>query len=348
MVNVQTVTGPIQSDAMGLTLTHEHVFNIVLPWWHPPYDDNPRSRELVDEKVGITNIWELRHDPFLNKDNCMLDDIESAIREVRRFAGLGGRTILEACADAGNGRDPEGLVRVSRESGLNIVMGSGVYLEPLEPGDHLAISEADAAERIIRDIQVGAQGTSIRSGFIGEIFVGNPFTPREKNILAAACTAQRETKVPLQIHMPGWQRLGDEVLDFVEARGVSLESVVLCHSNPSGPDHDYQVRLLRRGVTLQYDMIGMQVFYADQQAACTSDEDDARNIAQLVAEGFAKQILLSQDIFMKILLRENGGPGYGHIVEFFLPRLVRHGVSLEQGIAMMTDNPRRLFEGAAQ
>ena len=95
-------------------------------------------------------------------------------------------------------------------------------------------------------------------------------------------------------------------------------------------------------------MIGMQVFYADQQAACTSDEDDARNIAQLVSEGFAKQILLSQDIFMKILLRENGGPGYGHIVEFFLPRLVRHGVSLEQGIAMMTDNPRRLFEGAAQ
>ena len=49
MVNVQTVTGPIQSDAMGLTLTHEHVFNIVLPWWHPPYDESTRSKELVDE-----------------------------------------------------------------------------------------------------------------------------------------------------------------------------------------------------------------------------------------------------------------------------------------------------------
>ena len=348
MVKVQTVAGPIDVAEMGLTLTHEHIFNIVTPWWHPPYNDSARSRELVDEKVSISNIWELRHDPFLNRDNCSLDDIESAIREVRRFADQGGKTILEACADAGNGRDPEGLARVGREAGLNIVMGSGIYLDPQESGDHLALTEREVADRIIRDVQEGAQGTAIRSGFIGEIFVGHPFTPRERNGLAGACAAQRETKVPLQIHMPGWQRLGDEVLDFVEARGVPLESVVLCHSNPSGPDHAYQARLLDRGVNLQYDMIGMQVFYADQQAACTSDEDDARNLARLVGEGYGEQLLLSHDIFMKILLRENGGPGYGHIVEFFLPRLARHGVPLERGIAMMTENPRRLFEVAAR
>jgi phosphotriesterase-related protein len=103
---------------------------------------------------------------------------------------------------------------------------------------------------------------------------------------------------------------------------------------------------LKRGIYLQYDMIGMQVFYADQQAPCTSDEDDARNIARLVQAGYGDRVLMSQDIFMKILLRANGGPGYGHIVEFFLPRLARHGVPLQQGIAMMTDNPRRLFEEA--
>ena len=348
MVSVQTVLGSIDSGEMGLTLTHEHIFNNVTPWWHPPYDDSPRSRQLVDEKVSITNIWELRHDPFLNKDNCALNDIESAIREVRRFAAQGGKTILEACADAGNGRDPEGLARVSRESGLNVVMGSGTYLDPGEPGDYISLTEREVAERIVRDLSEGAQGTKIRSGFIGEIFVGHPFTARERNGLAGACIAQREAKVPLQIHMPGWQRYGDEVLDFVESRGVPLESVVLCHSNPSGPDHPYQTRLLNRGATLQYDMIGMQVFYADQQAACTSDEDDAFNIARLVSEGHGDRLLLSHDIFMKLLLRENGGPGYGHIVEFFLPRLARHGVPLDRGIAMMTENPRRLFEVAAR
>jgi len=331
---------------MGLTLTHEHLFNIVTPWWHPPYDDSARSRELVDEKVSITNVWELRHDPFLNKDNCALDDIESAIVEVKRFAAQGGRTILEACADQGNGRDPEGLARISRESGLNVVMGSGIFLDPVHGPEHLDGTVREIADRIVRDLTVGAQGTNIRAGFIGEIFVGQPFTNRERNSLAGACLAQRETGVPIQIHMPGWYRLGDEVLDFVAAQGVPMQSVVLCHSNPSGDDYEYQTRLLKRGIYLQYDMIGMQVFYADQQAACTSDEDDARNIARLVQAGFGDRVLMSQDIFMKILLRANGGPGYGHILEFFLPRLARHGVPLQQGIAMMTDNPRRLFEEA--
>jgi len=346
MVKIQTVTGEIESAEMGLTLTHEHLFNIVTPWWHPPYDDSARSKELVDEKVSITNVWELRHDPFLNKDNCALDDIESAIVEVKRFAAQGGRTILEACADQGNGRDPEGLARISRESGLNVVMGSGIFLDPVHGPEHLDGTVREIADRIVRDLTVGAQGTNIRAGFIGEIFVGQPFTNRERNSLAGACLAQRETGVPIQIHMPGWYRLGDEVLDFVAAQGVPMQSVVLSHSNPSGDDYEYQTRLLKRGIYLQYDMIGMQVFYADQQAACTSDEDDARNIARLVGAGFGDRVLMSQDIFMKILLRANGGPGYGHIVEFFLPRLARHGVPLQQGIAMMTDNPRRLFEEA--
>jgi phosphotriesterase-related protein len=125
-----------------------------------------------------------------------------------------------------------------------------------------------------------------------------------------------------------------------------MESIVLCHSNPSGEDHEYQTRLLRRGAYLQYDMIGMEVFYADQQAQCPSGEDDARNIARLVRGGFGERVLMSQDIFLKTLLRSYGGPGYGHMIEFFLPRLARHGVPLEQGIRMMTVNPRQLFEGA--
>ena len=345
MVKIQTVTGPIDSADMGLTLTHEHILNNTLSWWHPPLDGSARSRELVDEPVSIANIWELRHDPFISRDNCVMDDLDLAIREVRRFADQGGKTIIETTAD-GLGRDPLRLAEVSRATGLNIVMGTGYYLDGSQPAENDAKSEREIADEIVRDITVGVRDTGIRSGVIGEIGVGSGFTARERKSLAGACAAQRETHLPMQIHMPAWFRLGDEVLDFVEARGVPLESVVLCHSNPSGPDHAYQARLLDRGVNLQYDMIGMQVFYADQQAACTSDEDDARNLARLVGEGYGEQLLLSHDIFMKILLRENGGPGYGHIVEFFLPRLARHGVPLERGIAMMTESPRRLFEGA--
>jgi len=346
MSKIQTVTGAIDSAQLGLTLTHEHILNDVLSWWHAPLDDSPRARELVDEKVSMENLWELRHDPFVNKDNCTMTDRALAIKELQRFVAQGGTSIIETSAD-GNGRDPEGLAEISRATGLNIIMGTGYYLDGSQPAENDAKSEQVLADEIIRDITEGARGTAVRSGIIGEIGVGSSFTAREKKSLAAACIAQRATHLPMQVHMPAWFRFGDEVLDFCAARGVPMESIVLCHSNPSGDDHEYQTRLLRRGAYIQYDMIGMEVFYADQQAQCPSGEDDAHNIARLVRDGFGEKVLMSHDIFLKSLLRSYGGPGYGHMIEFFLPRLARHGVSLEQGISMMTANPRQLFESAS-
>ena len=345
MSNIQTVTGVIDSAQLGLTLTHEHILNDVLSWWHPPLNDSPRARALVDEKVSMENLWELRHDPFVNKDNCTMTDRALAVKELQRFAAQGGKSIIETSAD-GNGRDPEGLAEISRTTGLNIIMGTGYYLDASQPAENDAKSERDIAEEIIRDITEGARGTKVRSGIIGEIGVGSSFTAREKKSLAAACVAQRETHLPMQVHMPAWFRYGDEVLDFCAARGVPMESIVLCHSNPSGDDYDYQSRLINRGAYIQYDMIGMEVFYADQQAQCPSGDDDARNIARLVANGHGARVLMSQDIFLKSLLRTYGGPGYGHLIEFFLPRLKRHGLPLERSLELMTDNPRRLFEEA--
>ncbi|MEI6849333.1 MAG: phosphotriesterase-related protein, partial [bacterium] len=252
MKQVESVLGPISSADLGLTLTHEHLLNDVLSWWHPPLDDSARSRELVDEKVSISNIWELKHDPFINKDNCSMQDIELAIKEVQRFVDQGGKTIIETSAD-GNGRNPEGLATISKRTGLNIIMGTGYYLDSSQPEENDAKSEHDIANELVRDITEGARGTTIKSGIIGEIGVGSEFTARERKSLAGACIAQRETHLPMQIHMPAWFRYGDEVLDFCAAHGVPMESIVLCHSNPSGDDHEYQTRLLNRGAYLQYD-----------------------------------------------------------------------------------------------
>ncbi|TIP61800.1 MAG: phosphotriesterase-related protein, partial [Mesorhizobium sp.] len=68
------------------------------------------------------------------------------------------------------------------------------------------------------------------------------------------------TRVPLSIHLPGWERLAHEVLDVVEAEGADLHHTVLCHMNPSHNDLDYQTSLARRGAFLEYDMIGMDYY----------------------------------------------------------------------------------------
>ena len=84
------------------------------------------------------------------------------------------------------------------------------------------------------------------------------------------------------VHLPGWFRLGTAVLDIVEEEGGDLRHTVLCHMNPSFADPDYQTACAARGAFIEYDMIGMDYFYADQQVQCPSDEEVAGAIARLV------------------------------------------------------------------
>lgn len=73
----------------------------------------------------------------------------------------------------------------------------------------------------------GIGDTDIRAGMIGEIGVSPTFTEAEHNSLRAASLAQiNNPHVAMNIHMPGWLRRGDEVLDIVLGEmGVSPNKV---------------------------------------------------------------------------------------------------------------------------
>jgi phosphotriesterase-related protein len=153
--------------------------------------------------------------------------------------------------------------------------------------------------------------------------------------------------VPLSIHLPGWCRYGERVLDIVEEEGADLAHTILCHMNPSLEDKDYQRRLARRGCYLEYDMIGIDYYFAEKKAQSPSDEDNAAAVSELIADGFIKQILLSHDVFLKMMLTKYGGHGYGHILRSFAPRLRDRGVTGENIDTLMTENPRRVFSSDA-
>jgi phosphotriesterase-related protein len=90
----------------------------------------------------------------------------------------------------------------------------------------------------------------------------------------------------------------------------------------------------------------MDFFYADQQAQCPSDEEVARAILGLVERGHGNRILLSQDVFLKMMLSRHGGNGYAFVVNHFLPRLRRHGAPEALLHELMVLNPRRVFDAA--
>ena len=338
---VMTVTGPVPAAALGTTLVHEHLLNDVACWWHRPVE--PGRAWLAEAPVRIEILSELRQDPFVCRHNLALDDEALAIAELGAFADAGGRTVIDPTC-RGIGRAPEALVRISRATGLNVVMGAGYYLQDSHPPALVAMDADDVAEELCREALEGVDGTGVRIGLIGEIGVSSDFTEAERKSLVGAARAQVATGLPLMVHLPGWFRLGDEVLDVVEAEGVDPRRVVLCHMNPSHADTAYQRRLAARGAFIEYDMIGMDFFYADQAVQCPSDDEAARGIAALAEAGHLDRVLLSQDVFLKMMLARYGGNGYAFVQRHFLPRLRRHGFGEAALGALVRDNPRSVFE----
>ena len=133
------------------------------------------------------------------------------------------------------------------------------------------------------------------------------------------------------------------MLDIVAEEGGDVQHTVLCHMNPSGEDFDYQASVAERGAYIEYDMVGMDYYYADQGAQCPSDEENARNITRLVENGYGDHVLLSQDVFLKMMLTRYGGFGFAYILRHFVPRLERHGLQDAQIDQLLVANPRAVF-----
>lgn len=340
---VMTVAGPLPVDDLGVTLMHEHILNDVSCWWNAPKE--PERAYLAEGPVRPEILWHLRQDPFVNRDNLGLRDETAAIEELGLFRGAGGASVVDPTC-RGIGRAPEALQRIAKASGLNIVMGAGYYLEASHPPEVADMSAEAIAEEIEKEAVDGVDGTGVKIGLVGEIGVSGDFTAAETRSLRGAARASARTGLPLMVHLPGWFRHAHKVLDIAGEEGADLAHTVLCHMNPSFRDADYQISLAERGAFLEYDMMGMDYFYADQGVDCPSDYDTCAAIKGLVDAGHGGAVLLSQDVFLKMMLTRHGGNGYAHVLAYVLPRLARLGLSEAECRRLMVDNPRAVFSSS--
>ncbi|MDT5106982.1 MAG: phosphotriesterase-related protein [Mycobacterium sp.] len=341
MTAVNTVAGPIPLSELGLTLPHEHLANDIRAAVRPPRDAD--LNWLRDAKTAPEVAWLLREEPYACMDHCVLDDASATTADLRAFADGGGRTIIDLTSP-GIGRNPFALRGFAEETGVQIVMGSGWYLERFHPQGVSATGE----EQLAAELTAEFSAPGIRPGVIGEIGVSPDFTPSEHKTLRAAARAQRDTGVPLFVHLPGWQRRAHEVLDIVLGDyGVSPEAVVLCHMDPSGEDRDYQRAVADRGVWLEFDMIGMPFTYPGEGTSPPPDRT-AQAIVELIHTGHSRQLLLSHDVFLKSMLTTYGGNGFRYVPTLFSRRLIECGVSTGTMDDLLTTNPARLFGAAAK
>ncbi len=344
-VTAMTVSGPIRVDQLGVALMHEHLSVIVQANVRP---DDPEAAALLDQPVEPWRLALLRQNPYASTDNCTPPSVETIVLELSDFARRGGGTIVDTTG-WNIGRDPDRLLQVARRTGLHVVMGSGLYLERTHPRWAGKFDEIAVCERIVAEWRDGVQtssGVMIRPGIIGEIGVSVDFTGAERTSLRGSARAQLQTGLPLMVHLPGWRRVGHEVLDICESVGVDPNAVVLAHMDPSWNDFDYQSTLAARGAHVEFDGIGMGIDYPGEGES-PSDAEIARGVHALFDAGFGDRLLLSHDVFLKIQLRSFGGNGFAHVLRSFLPRLARLGLDPAACSRILVDNPRGVFQEAA-
>lgn len=288
--------------------------------------------------VGELGITQTHEHVWLNayahyKDyRFVLEDEETMIAELGEFRKRGGRSLVEVTTPE-IGRDPEALRTISQGSGVNIIMGCGWYREFAYPPEVAERTSRELAEDLISEIENGVGDTGIRPGIIGEIGTGvGHILPAEERVFRAAALAQQRTGLAITTHTTRWGTLALEQIAMLEEFGADLSRVIIGHlGDRIGVRH--LLPIAERGVYVEVDNIG----YTDYQPEWVR----ADNVAALVAEGFVRQILLSQDICLLSHLKYQGGNGYGYLLETFVPLLRERGVSDEDIHTILVKNPAR-------
>ena len=94
-------------------------------------------------------------------------DESLAVFETLQFKVQGGGTIVDATT-YGIGRDPRALARISRLTGVNVVMGAGYYVDIVHPGDMDGKTESELADEITGQLMEGVDGTGIGIGVLSD------------------------------------------------------------------------------------------------------------------------------------------------------------------------------------
>lgn len=340
---IRTVTGAIEPAALGRTSIHEHLLTILDGVAFRPVDTD-EGRAFAEAAVTLATRWWVRQQWVSVRDNLRLTDESTAIAEVARFAAVGGGAIADPTTD-GIGRDPDALARISRATGVQVVMGAGYYVHGSHPGWIESAGEAAIADEIVGDLMEGLGQDRIRAGFIGEIGCSWPMTPRERRVLRAAGLAQRASGAPLMVHPGRDPAAPDEILAVLDDIGADLERTTICHLERTVAGADQLLELGRRGVWLSLDCFGLETAFYPLNPRVVMPNDGGRlALAEtVIAAGLGGRLLLAQDVCQKHRLAAFGGHGYDHLLRDVVPMLVARGQPPAVADALVKANPARFL-----
>lgn len=271
---------------------------------------------------------------FKNNLDCRLDRYDLICQEMNDLQALGVRNIIEM-TNRYMGRNPQFMLSLMRDTGINVVACTGYYQDAFFPEHVASRSVEQLAQEMVDEIVIGIDGTELKAGIIAEIGSSEGvITPLEEKVFIAAARAHIETGRPISTHT-SFSTMGLEQLTLLQAHGVDLSRVTVGHCDLKD-NLDNILRMIDLGAYVQFDTIGKNNYYPDE-----------KRIAMLHAlrdRGLLHRVMLSMDITRRSHLKANGGNGYDYLLTTFVPQLRQSGFSQADVDTMLRDNPSQFFQ----
>jgi phosphotriesterase-related protein len=308
MATIQAATGPLDTEQMGFTLTHEHVL-VAAAYMRMQYP------ERFDRPANLAE----------------------AVTDLKAAHDAGVRTIVDL-TPINLGRDAALIREASELSGVQIIVATGVYWIP---DLYFMGQSVDAmAELFTRDIEEGIGTTGVRAGVIK--CATQPSVDRyNERVLRASAQAHRRTGVPIGTHTFPENRTGLDQIRVFREEGVDLGRVIIGHSDDSA-DIDYLDQVIQSGANCGMDRIGIPWPRTSEQRADMVAALVERGYADRITLSHDSGVIDG----MPREMRRDRSPDwhYSFIPTTFLGMLRERGVS-DEAIAQMTvGTPRRIFE----
>lgn len=315
MATVQTATGSVPEESLGFTLSHEHVTVV--------YGSGLR------EAFPFLFDWEATR--------------EKATRHLTEAKAGGVDTIIDL-STVDLGRDVEMFARVSRDSGVNIVVATGIWRDI--PRLFWDADPDFIASVFIHEIEQGIGTTGIKPGAIKVANDAEGVTEAGARVLRGAARACKATGVPISTHHWAPLEVGRRQVAIFEEEGVPMHLVCIGHSADS-TDVGYLEDLLASGCYLSMDR------YPGREGRPDWRQRNA-TVKALVDRGYASRLMLGHDYGVRSVIRgltHDPGPDthptrYLFLTNTAIPALRADGVTDDQIRQMTVEAPRRFLTGA--
>lgn len=337
MKRAMSVLGPIDVKDLGFTSMHEHVTFQGAVLGKRLGENIPKDCNVPlkpDDKVSLENVGPLLLNSIMTWDALIQDDEDVMVGECEDFKNTGGNTILEVSVP-GIQLDTAMIGRISKRSGVNIIVSTGFYTWDSWPEEFRGQEIKFYRNHMLNEIKNGVQGTDIKPGCLKIAL--NDLNQMEENALRAAAQVSNDTGMPLNIHpcsKVGGDRL--RVLKILLEEKMEPGRIVFSHSplveRPSDfrtvIDHpelikvntEMEERLMDHGVYCNVEF-GNPLGFEMMHRYKLGDLHRMAGLYKLIDKGYASNLTLGTDVCGRTMLRRGGALGYLRLTTFVIPTL---------------------------